>query len=412
MTTFLMRRIFQGIIFVVLSSLLIYTALVILMPQGPGARYNSLKQSLRDNGAAPTRPQSQGQPGDPLDTALGKLEKRYKLDKPWPLNFFVWLFDPNDTSEKAYTLQGELVELKKGIDIQLFGLRLRGSGILTGDFGQSEGFAQGTAISELFAARWVNTLLLVGAALALAVLIGIPLGIIGALRQRSVVDHVITFLSLGGLSIPAFVLGLLFIMFMAVLPSALHDQNGWGWLPWLPPGGLGEPGSLTSRLIHLILPAFTLAIPLIARISRHTRFAMLDVLGQDFIRTAWAKGLGRRQVVFKHAFRNTLNPIITQIVLLIPAIVSGSVVVEMVFAYEGMGKAFYRAIGGCLANAGPLTSEPPPCPSRGFFPIDYPFALVLLLLLVLIIAVSNVLGDLLHAMADPRVNYEARGRQN
>jgi peptide/nickel transport system permease protein len=412
MATFFMRRIFQGILFVVLSSLLIYTALVMLMPQGPAARYNSLKQSMQGSNTSPDRPQSQGQPSQPLDTALGKLEKRYKLDKPWPLNFFVWLFDPNDTSEKAYTLQGELVDLKKGIDVQIFGLRLRGSGILTGDFGQSEGFAEGTAISEIFAARWVNTLTLVGAALALALLIGIPLGIIGALRQRSPVDHVITFLSLGGLSIPAFVLGLLLIMFMAVLPISLRDQQGWTWLPSLPPGGLGEPGNLMSRLTHLILPAATLAIPLNARISRYTRFAMLDVLGQDFIRTAWAKGLSSRQVVFKHAFRNALNGIITQIVLLIPTLVTGAVVVEMVFAYEGMGKAFYRAIGGCLGNAGPLTADPPPCPPRGLFPIDYPFALVLLLLLVLIIAVSNVLGDLLHAIADPRVNYEARGRQN
>jgi peptide/nickel transport system permease protein len=198
------------------------------------------------------------------------------------------------------------------------------------------------------------------------------------------------------------------IVFLAVFPKALRDQNGLTWLPWLPAGGAGEE-SFWSRAIHLVLPATTLAIPQIAWISRHTRFAMLDVLRQDYIRTAWAKGLGFRRVVFKHALRNTLIPVITQAALLIPALVSGATVVETVFAYEGMGRAFFRALGGCLwADIG-RTREPPPCPATGYFPIDYPLALTLLLIMVLVVAVTNIIADVLYAVADPRINYGKEG---
>jgi peptide/nickel transport system permease protein len=402
-TTYLLRRILQSIIFVAVAALLIYTLLVMLMPDGPADRYNRLKAGLPDRftGAVPlnTTPER----GDPAYN----LQVRYKLDKPWPLNFAVWLFDPNDTEINTYDLAGNPIVVQKGINLQLFGLTLRGSGILTGDFGKSEGFAPNVTISQIFADRWMNTIILLGTSLLLALLVGIPLGIMGALRHRSPLDHSITFFSLGGLSLPPFVLGLLLIIFFAVLPKALRDENGWDWLPWLPAGGLGEPGNFWSKVSHLVLPAITLAIPQIALLSRYTRFAMLDVLGQDYIRTAWAKGLGRRQVVLKHALRNTLLPLITQIALLIPLLVSGAVVIETVFAYEGIGKAFYRALGGCLASASMMTQDPPPCPRVGYFPIDYPLALVLLFLMIVVVAVSNILADIAYAVADPRISYEA-----
>jgi peptide/nickel transport system permease protein len=408
MTHYLIRRVIQSILFVGLACLLIYTALVMLMPDGPGYNYGRLKQglALASQGAVPVNT-TVGPRTDPIL----HLEKRYKLDKPWPLSFFVWLFDPNDTTINSYDLAGNPVELQKGIDVNIFGLRLRGSGTLTGDFGNSEGFAPNVAISKIFIDRWGNTLLLLLTSLAVALLVGIPLGIFGAVRHRSPLDHALTFFSLGGLSFPPYVLGLLLIIFFAVLPKALHDQNGWNWLPWLPAGGLGD-GDFGSRALHLILPAATLAIPQIALISRYTRFAMLDVLGQDFIRTAWAKGLGPRQVVFKHALRNTLVPIITQVALLVPALVSGAIVIETVFAYEGMGKVFYRALGGCLASASLLTQDPPPCPRIGYYPIDYPLALVLLCLMILIVAASNISADMMYAVADPRISYESRNKRN
>ena len=157
-----------------------------------------------------------------------------------------------------------------------------------------------------------------------------------------------------------------------------------------------------------MLPVTTLALPQIAWISRQTRFAMLDVLRQDYIRTAWAKGLGFRRVVFKHAFRNTLIPIITHAALLVPALLSADTVVETIFGYSGIGRAFFRSIGGCLF-ADVNRTQVRPCPIIGYFPIDYPMALVLLLAMVVIVAVSNVLADVLYAIADPRINYGESG---
>lgn len=406
MSTYLIRRIVQSIIFTLLAGILIYTALIMYMPDGPGYNYSRIKAGMSvaprgavSNNASPVR-----------DTQLEELEERYKLAHPWPLNFFVWLFDPNSTDISTYDLQGNPVVLSKGLDLNIAGLRLRGSGFLTGDFGESISFANGTPISQIFSARWMNTFILMGTALGATLLIGIPMGIIGAMRQRSSVDNVFTFLSLSGLSSPPFMLGLLLIIFMAVLPKALRDQNGWTWLPWLPAGGTGTD-EIWSRVAHVFLPAATLAIPQIAWISRYTRFALLDVLGQDYIRTAWAKGLGARRVVFRHGLRNSLIPVITQIALSIPALVSGAVAIETVFAYEGMGRVLFRALGGCLAGSS-FAQDPPPCPRTGYFPMDYPLALVLLLVMVMIVALANILADILYAMADPRINYGSTGKKS
>jgi len=376
------------------------------MPDGPGYNYSRIQAGMSaaprgavSNNASPVR-----------DTQLEELEERYKLDHPWPLNFFVWLFDPDSTSISTYDLQGNPVVLSKGLDINIAGLRLRGSGFLTGDFGESIAFATNTPISQIFSARWVNTFILLGTALGATLLIGIPMGIIGAMRQRSSVENVFTFLSLSGLSSPPFMLGLLLIIFMAVLPKALRDQNGWTWLPWLPAGGTGTD-EVWSRAVHVFLPAATLAIPQIAWISRYTRFALLDVLGQDYMRTAWAKGLSARRVVFRHGLRNALIPVITQMALSIPVLVSGAVAIETVFAYEGMGRVFFRALGGCLAGSS-FAQDPPPCPRVGYFLMDYPLALVLLLVMVMIVALANILADILYAMADPRINYGSTGKNS
>ena len=405
MATYLTRRILQSIIFTLLAGILIYTALIMYMPDGPGYSYFRIKEGMRlaSQGALPNT-------ALPVDAHLEEFEEIYKLDHPWPFNFFVWLFDPDSTSVSTYDLQGNPVVLPKGIDINIAGLQLRGSGFLTGDFGESIGFATNTPISQIFAARWFNTFILLATALVATLLVGIPMGMIGAMRQRSSVDNVFTFLSLSGLSTPPFMLGLLLIIFMAVLPKALRDQVGWTWLPWLPPGGTGT-NEVWSRAAHVFLPAATLAIPQIAWISRYTRFALLDVLGQDYIRTAWAKGLGARRVVFRHGMRNALIPVITQVALSVPALVSGAVAIETVFAYEGMGRVLFRALGGCLAGAS-FVQDPPPCPLRGYFPMDYPLALVLLLVMVIIVALANIVADILYAMADPRINYGATGKNS
>jgi peptide/nickel transport system permease protein len=405
MTTYLIRRILQSIIFLPLASLLIYTLLVMWMPSGPQSQYNAEKVIL-DRAAQDATPMPELAP---TRADFADLEERYKLNNPWPLNFFVWLFDPNDTTLKGYNIQGQPIVIQKGINISLGSLSLRGSGMLTGDFGTSTAYATGTPITTILASRWGGTLVLLSASFLIALLIGIPLGVAGAVRQRSPLDHTITFFSLAGLSVPSYVIGLLFIMFLAILPKALHDQNGWDWLPWLPAGGMGDD-DLWSRVTHLALPATTLALPQLAWISRHTRFALLDVLSQDYIRTAWAKGLRSYKVIFKHALRNSLIPLITQLALLVPVLMSGAIVVETVFALQGVGKAFFRSIGGCLITYNSLLSDPAPCPAIGYFPIDYPLALTLLLIMLVIVAVANVVADMLYSVVDPRINYESKGR--
>lgn len=406
MTIYMLRRLLQSVLFLFLSSLLVYTVLVMILPEGPQARYNALLNNQdvstpNPNQAGPSR-------GDSLSGyQLADLEKRFKLDKPWPLNYFFWLFDPNDTTQLGGYFEDEVQQ--KGIDIKIGTLEIKGSGVLTGDLGESDSYARNVRISELFGARWVPTVTLLLLALALAVIVAVPMGVISALRHRSAVDHTLTFLSFAGLSVAPFVLGLLLIVFLAVLPAYFHNVYGWTWLPFLPPGGIGDERSLGSRLAHIALPAVTLAIPPIAWLSRYARASMLDVLKQDYIRTAWAKGLSSRRVVFKHALRNALLPLITMVGLAVPAITSGAIVVETLFAFPGMGQLYYRSIGGCLSTLSLLT-EPPPCPRVGYYPIDYPLALSMTLMLVAIITVSNVLTDILYTTADPRVDLASKAR--
>jgi peptide/nickel transport system permease protein len=405
MTTYLLRRILQSLIFLPLAGILIYTVLVMWMPSGPQSHYNYDKAIL-DRDAQSTTPSSQLRA---IRADFADLEQRYKLNNPWPLNFFVWLFDPNDTSINTYTLQGDPIVLQKGIDISIGSLRLRGSGMLTGDFGTSTEYATGTLVSTVLASRWGGTLVLLLASFLIALLIGVPLGVLGAVRQRSPLDHTITFFSLAGLSVPSYVIGLLLIMFLAILPKTLHDQNNWNWLPWLPAGGVGDK-DLWSRFTHLILPAATLALPQIAWISRQTRFALLDVLSQDYIRTARAKGLRSYSVVLKHALRNSLIPLVTQLALLVPVLMSGVIVVETVFGLQGVGRAFFRSVGGCLVTYNSLLIDPAPCPYIGYFPIDFPLALTLFLIMLTIVAVTNIAADAMYAIVDPRINYESKGR--
>lgn len=392
MTTYIVRRLLQSLVFIGLAALAIYTLLVMLMPSGPYQSYTD--RSPMPTGVFSIQPISRDE-----------LQQTYKLDKPWPLNFVFWLFDPSDTVEVTPDQQ----EVPRGIDIKLGGLRIKGSGILTGDWGRSVSVAHNVYVAKLIGDRWVNTLALVGLALAISVALALPLGILAAVRRHSVFDHTFTFFSFAGLSVPPFVLGLVLVIIFAVLPRIINFSLGLSWLPNLPGGGVysGTTDTIANRLWHLVLPVATLAIPEIAWLSRYIRFSMLDVLGQDYIRTAWAKGLSQRRVIVKHAFRNALIPVITVVGLALPTLASGSIVVESVFGYTGMGQLYYRAIGGCLATQSMLATDRPPCNPMGY-PPDYPLALIMTMLLLSIVALSNVLADVLYATADPRISYNAK----
>ncbi len=260
----------------------------------------------------------------------------------------------------------------------------------------------GQAVIDTIKLRLPATIILIGLAYIVQQIIAIPLGMLGALKRYSFYDQVLTFLSYIGLSLPTFWLGLMLILFFSVnLPKL-------GWWPHVlafPPGGIvsgdtlippfgtsdywhyfaAHPGQTIGDLAsHLVLPATTLAIIGIATDSRFMRAAMLDVIGLDYVRTARAKGLPPARVILKHALRNALLPIITNVGLFIPTLISGAIITETIFAWPGMGKYFIDAASQKDTNA----------------------LQAVLLLTALFTLVGNLVADLLYAAADPRIRYD------
>ncbi|HST03719.1 MAG TPA: ABC transporter permease [Chloroflexia bacterium] len=301
----------------------------------------------------------------------------YGLDKPYPLNYLLWLFDPSKTSETSYDIQGNPIVKSVGVDI--FGIK--GSGILTGDLGKSVNVDLNRPVAELIGKRLGNTLALMGLSILFSILIALPIGIISAIRQYSRLDYTVTAFSFVGLSMPSFWLGLMLIIVFAILPKQLYNA-GMNWIPFLPPGDTGDD-SVGSRLYHLVLPVAALSFLNIAGLARYVRASLLEVLRQDYVRTAWAKGLQQRVVVLKHALRNALIPVITIITLTLPALFGGAIITETVFNYFGMGKLYFQAV-----------TE-----------LDIPLVMGFLLINVVLIIVANIAADLLYAVADPRIRF-------
>jgi peptide/nickel transport system permease protein len=243
-------------------------------------------------------------------------------------------------------------------------------GVLTGNWGRS--YRDGRLVLEIIGERIPATLLLMGSAFGLAVGLGLAAGIVSAVRQYSLFDHLLTFVSMVALSVPTFWLGLMAIYVFAVL------------LRVLPPGNMGTIGAdfaLLDRLRHLILPAATLGLVMVATWSRYTRASMLDVIREDYVRTARAKGMPGGAVILKHALRNALIPLITLAGLQLPMMLSGALVAETVFTWPGMGRLFVDSIGYR----------------------DYPVLMGLLMLTALLVVAGNLVADLIYAAVDPRV---------
>ncbi|MFL5735294.1 MAG: ABC transporter permease [Chloroflexia bacterium] len=366
MTTYLIRRLIQGFFVLVVASFVIYSILIIT-PGGPMDQINEIRQD-------PSKHVSK--------YFIDQMLQRYKLDKPYPLNYLVWLFDPSETSE----IQGIDTVVPKGIDVTIGPWRIRGSGVLTGDFGKSVNMAKGVPVMDMIGSRIGFTLALTITALTISLLIALPIGIISAIRQYSRMDYAVTAFSFVGLSMPTFWLGLMLIIFLAVLPKLWHQQNGWIWLPYLPPGYIadtGQEGNVANRVYHLVLPVAVLAFVSIAGYSRFVRSSMLEVLRQDYVRTAWAKGLSQRVVILRHALRNALIPVITIVTLSLPGLVAGAIVTETVFSYAGMGQLFAKSV----------------------FQLDIPIVMAFLVIITTMIVISNILADVLYAVTDPRIRY-------
>jgi len=252
------------------------------------------------------------------------------------------------------------------------------AGVAHGDFGRS--MIDGSLVSSHIFDRLPATLELTITAILLGVLISIPLGVTGALRRGSKIDHALTAMSVAGFAIPGFWLGLLLILVFSV------QLEAWG-LPFLPSGGVVSPGigggDLLDRFVHLIMPATVLSFVYLSIWSRFTRSSMLEVLSQDYVRTARAKGMSERRVVYLHALRNAVIPLVTLVGLELPSLVSGGLVVEVVFSWPGIGRLLYeRALQ-----------------------TDYTTVLGITTFAALLVVAGNLLADVLYALLDPRIRY-------
>jgi peptide/nickel transport system permease protein len=249
--------------------------------------------------------------------------------------------------------------------------------VLRGDLGSSLYTYQ--PVTQMIWEKLPNTLILMGTVFLITLLVAIPLAILCALHQYSILDYVITGISFFAFALPTFWLGLVCIMLFAV------KFKEWG-LPYLPAGGmydLAEGPSLPGLLKHLVLPAFVLSIVSMASYIRYLRASMLEVLHDDYVRTARAKGLPEAVVTWRHAFRNALIPLVTLITMNIPLIFSGALITEQVFAWPGMGRLFVDH-----ANRG-----------------DYPVLMGLVLTVSVLVIIFNLLADIAYAWIDPRIRF-------
>jgi peptide/nickel transport system permease protein len=287
------------------------------------------------------------------------------------------MLSPGLTAEAA-----EQMRVNMGLDeaIHLRYLKWLGA-TLTGDFGHS--FSHAQPVSSVLLSVLPNTLLLSAAALMVAFALGIVLGAVQAVRQYSLVDSSLSVVLLFFYSMPSFWLALMLILGLSLFPQL------WG-LPFALPTSamvsvdydqLSLGARLLDRVAHLILPTVSLAVVLTAGIARYTRSSMLEVVRQDFVRTAQAKGLPERAIVFRHALRNALLPVVTLLGLYIPMLLSGTVLIEVIFAWPGMGRTLFNAIV-----------------SR-----DYPLVMGGAFLFATMVVLANMLADVLYMIVDPRI---------
>lgn len=275
---------------------------------------------------------------------LQRLEQTYGFDKPVYVQYLYWLRN---------TLQG--------------------------DWGQS--FLTHQDVLTMIGERLGNTLILMGAAFIVTLVLSLVLGIYTATHQYSAGDYIVTGLSFFGYAMPSFWFGLMLIIIFAV------TFKEWG-LPYLPAAGMypirGEP-SFGELLKHLVLPVTVLSLSSVAKYTRYLRSSMLEVVQQDYIRTARAKGLRERAILWRHAFKNAIIPLVTLVMLDIPFLFSGALITEQVFAWPGMGRMYWEH-----ANW-----------------IDYPVLMGIILLISTMVVFCNLIADVSYGLIDPRIRLDS-----
>jgi peptide/nickel transport system permease protein len=274
---------------------------------------------------------------------------------------------PEDVSDPAIRLRiMTRLGLDQPIHIQYFRWL---TSALQGDFGFAYGY--GEPVLKLIADHVPATVQLQSSALLLALIVAIPIGIISATRQYSLTDNTVTLFAFFGLSMPSFWFALMLMLLFAVT------------LGWLPAVGAGETKPWTERWKYLVMPAVVLAFNYMATYVRFMRSSMLENIRMDYVVTARAKGLGERRVLFGHALKNAILPVITVVGLSIPRLLGGAIIVESIFAWPGIGRLGYDAV---LRR-------------------DYPTIMGLTMLTATFVMFVNLAVDILYSFADPRIAY-------
>ncbi len=345
MRNYIIRRLFQAFILLIFISALIYLILNLV----PGGPFDLLRTS------------------NPHVTAdhIRRLNALLGLDKPLYERYFIWL-----------------------------------NNLVHGDWSNSWTVSIGSPVSALILARLPYTVLLMGLATLISILVALPIGVYSAVKQYSWADYLVTALSFFGASMPTFFFGILMIVIFAV---GLHWFPAAGGVstPGLPgniidvirrvltlgqsdPGIAGREGEIfLDGVKHLIMPAAVLSLFNLSQYSRFVRSSMLEVLRQDYMRTARAKGVVERVVILKHGLRNALIPVVTIIMLAIPGLFTGAIVTETIFSWPGMGRLFIDGISQ----------------------VDWPLVQGILIITALLVVLCNLLADISYALIDPRIQY-------
>lgn len=355
MVTFLIRRFFQMGLVLLISTLFVYVILS-LVPGGP------LDELLQN-----TDPRSRPSAAD-----LARIQKAMGLDKPLYLRYITWL--AGDTWLDRVGLAEYAGDSR---------------GIIRGDWGESWKIERNRPVMEVIGRRLPDTLRLMVTSTLLSLLLAIPIGVYSAVKQYSRLDYFFTSFSFLGVSLPSFWFGL-----MLIAGTLALKRNDLFYFPTgdvlalrsydVPGIGTVQAGSFADRVLHLVMPVTVLGLLNLAGFSRFLRSSMLEVLKQDYVRTARAKGLRERVVVMKHAMRNALIPLITIFVFTIPNIFSGALITETIFNYKGLGFLYIQALGQK----------------------DWPIVSAFLLINAILIVIANLLADVLYTVADPRIRLD------
>ena len=305
-------------------------------------------------------------PGDPManmpltipDEVKERMREALGLGEPWYVRFYLWLY------------QFFVVEPQYWIDAAF------GTNFANGAQ-RIVSFQSRSPVFDIIWRRIPQTLWVVGMSYIVGVLIALPIGIISAYRQYSIFDQIGTFISMVGFSVPTFFTGVLLIVIFSVnlgwFPSiydTTHEVTDWS--------------SFLFQLRQMAMPVFVLALYNAAQISRYMRASMLDNLGQDYVRTARAKGMTEKVVVLKHVLRNSMIPVITVIALGVPQVFGGAIITEQVFKVNGLGQLLIIAIQGS----------------------DIPMVMTLTFIFAVLIVLFNLIADVLYGVLDPRIRYD------